>query len=83
VNTAQLVSILDAAEIDPRSYRIREGGRDDGLCLMLEDGRWRVFFSERGERRDIQGYESEDEACVEFLRWIFRLHAAGAQKHEA
>jgi hypothetical protein len=77
VNTSQLLSILDAAQINPRSYGVLRSGNDDGLYLLKAEPFWQVFFSERGIRHDTRSYDSEDEACVAFLQWILELRVAG------
>ena len=79
MNISQLLSILDAAEIDPRSYGLLQGSNDDGLYLLKVGSRWELFFSERGHRYDVLTYESEDEACVAFLQRIMELHVAGSR----
>lgn len=38
----------------------------------FEDGRWRVFYEERGEKSFISEYASEDEACDAFLKTIMK-----------
>jgi hypothetical protein len=80
LNTSQLLSILDTAGMDPRDYRVLRDGTDDGLYLLHEEGRWTIFWSERGGRSDVEHYDSEDEACVTFLRRIMRLNKMAAER---
>jgi hypothetical protein len=54
--------------------------RDDGFYLLGEgDDNGVAFFSEKGTRFDAEHYETEDEACVAFLRVVLRAHAAGVR----
>lgn len=41
---------------------------DERLCLVqLDNEKWQVFFSERGNKFDLVEFNSEDEACKYFL----------------
>ncbi len=37
------------------------GGEVDGIGKV--DGRWASYYSERGKKRDIKYFDTEDEAC--------------------
>jgi hypothetical protein len=74
VDTSHLVSLLDSAGIDQRDYRILRDWPDDGLHLVRDGDQWEIHFHERGERFDIQTFDSEDAACVEFLRRMLEFH---------
>ena len=45
---------------------------EDWNVEELENGRWRVFYEERGEKSFISEYASEDEACDAFLKTIMK-----------
>ena len=56
-------------------YNLDEVGRDDErLCLRLADGKWNVYFSERGVKTINLFFDSEDEACKYILREIESYH---------
>lgn len=67
----ELKTRLKKENIDPHAYSL-EGGvnRYDAYCLDHQGNAWLVYFSERGEKSDLQTFESELEACDFFLRWI-------------
>ncbi len=64
--------IVLAARVDPTYYSF-EGARHEALCLLASGQQWSVFLSERGERFEEQRFSTEDEACVYFLKRLFRL----------
>ena len=64
--------IVHAARVDPTYYSF-EGDRHEALCLRPSGQEWVVFLSERGERFEEQRFSTEDEACVYFLKRLFRL----------
>lgn len=64
--------IVRAARVDPTYYSF-EGDRHEALCLLARGQEWSVFLSERGERFEEQVFSTEDEACVYFLKRLFRL----------
>ncbi|MDQ1532998.1 MAG: hypothetical protein QOF28_759 [Actinomycetota bacterium] len=72
VRLADVREIVELAHVDPAYYSL-EGGRHEALCILAEGQTWKVFLSERGERRDERSFASEDEACTYFLKRLFRL----------
>lgn len=64
--------IVHAARVDPTYYSF-DGDRHEALCLLVRGQEWVVFLSERGERFEEQRFSTEDEACVYFLKRLFRL----------
>ena len=54
----------------PKSLYSLEGGLpSEKLCLDHEDGKWIVYYSERGCRTGIEEFILEDDAC----RYIYEL----------
>jgi hypothetical protein len=51
VNRQTLVELLDAEGVDRDAYSVdleRSRMPDECLCLLIEDGGWVIFYSERG-----------------------------------
>lgn len=63
MNKNELKQILQSEGFAPRLYSLNGGMANDTLCLAQEDGRWCVYYTERGARFDEQWFDSEDEAC--------------------
>ena len=64
--------IVKAARVDPTYYSF-DGDRHETLCLLAEGQTWKVFLSERGSRFEERAFNSEDAACVYFLKRLFQL----------
>lgn len=39
------------------------GEIDQRVCLEFDDGKWIVYYSERGKKFDLVKYQIEEEAC--------------------
>jgi hypothetical protein len=73
MNKDELKRILDSEGFSPRAYSLDGGLPNDRLCLSDEGGQWCVYYSERGERFDEQGFDSESGACEHLLRELRSL----------
>jgi hypothetical protein len=67
MNRDELKHILEREKFRPNTYSLAGGEPDEALCLSLEDGRWYVYYSERGMQTGKVGFDSESEACAYFL----------------
>jgi hypothetical protein len=72
MNARDVREIVEAAHVDPTYYSF-VGDRHEALCLLVQGQTWHVFISERGRRYEQHSFASEDEACVYFLKRLFRL----------
>ena len=68
MNVAELAAELQRLGMDPARYSLRGGLPDDGFAVGREGKRWRVYYSERGARYNIERSPTEDEACRRMLR---------------
>lgn len=46
----------------PQGYYSLGHSRDERTCLIEEDGRWLVFYSERGRMEDLHSFDEFEEA---------------------
>ena len=72
MRVADVREIVEAAKVDPTLYSF-ESERHESLSLLAFGQTWKVFLSERGERYEEQSFDSEDEACIYFLKRLFTL----------
>ena len=72
MQVADVREIVALAQINPMLYSF-ESERHESLCLLAFGQTWKVFISERGARVEEQDFDSEDAACVYFLKRIFQL----------
>jgi len=52
----------------PAGYYSVGSNRDERTCLVLDDGKWLVYFSERGQLADLAVFDSFEAARGEFVR---------------
>ena len=68
MNIRKLKKVLNKHGITDASYRICERGIEDNkVNLDYKDGKWIVYYSERGKVFDKKIFDSESEACKEVL----------------
>jgi hypothetical protein len=69
VDRVELQNELYKLNIPRDSYSI-DGVEDEALCLILDGGLWRVFYSEHGKRTEVEYFANESDACQSFLTRI-------------
>ena len=67
MNREQLRNRLKEIGIGAARYSLAGGMPDNKLCMDTEDGRWIVYYSERGIRTFEESFDTEVEACECFL----------------
>jgi hypothetical protein len=67
MNMAELAAELQRLGMDPARYSVRGGLPDDGFAVGREGKKWRVYYSERGGRYNVEKFPTEDEACRRML----------------
>ena len=61
-----LVQTLKEFRVSDRAYAILDD-RDESVCLTCEEGKWRVYTSERGVKSDLSTFNDVEEACKMLL----------------
>lgn len=60
----ELKTALRKAKVPAEYYNLDGQGRDDErLCLIRENSKWVVYYSERGVRTTEEVFNTEAEAC--------------------
>ena len=68
----ELESELEQMGVPSELYSIMIGGLpNEKLCIVRED-KWKVYYSERGNKSGLKIFETETEACEYFLGEIKR-----------
>lgn len=64
MNVNELRNILKKSGVSDFLYNLDYKGRDDErLCLDYIDGKWNVYYLERGVKTTNLFFETESEAC--------------------
>jgi hypothetical protein len=79
MNLEQLKVRLEELKIDPNVYSLSGGLPNECLVLGREpNGKWTVYYSERGERSGLREFDSEEDAIRHFLGML--LHDSAVVK---
>ena len=62
MNIKELQVELEKLGVPRRVYSLK-GPMDERLCLESRDGKWYVFFVERGRERILKEFDEEYAAC--------------------
>ena len=68
----ELEEKLDASDIPRDAYSLAGGLPNEAYCLEEADGKWRVYYSERGSRAGLKRFDTEQEACDDFFDRLTR-----------
>jgi hypothetical protein len=63
----ELEAKLSAHGVRKDDYSLAGGLPTEALCIDRADGKWRVYYSERGSRSVLGTFDSEQEACDYFF----------------
>lgn len=76
MNISRLKAILEKEKIDPIDYDILGkgyvGGYDGFIISKADNGDFRLYYMERGQRDVLLQTDSEEQVCIEFLRVMGR-----------
>ena len=65
----KLRKILENCHVPRNYYMICEkGNNDQRICLEQNNGKWLVYYTERGVMFDQVVFETESDACYEMMR---------------
>lgn len=71
MNLAELEKKLANSKVSQNDYSLTGGLPSEAYCIEHGlDGKWYVYYSERGQRSGLEEFESENEACDLFFSWI-------------
>lgn len=71
---AELSVDLQRLQIPADSYCLQGGLPDEAYCIESQsDGRWAVYYSERGVKSGLLTFSNEEEACSYLLQEISKV----------
>lgn len=62
----ELIDAFKKLNIPKSTYSI-DDVNNETLCLIMENGKWIIFYSEKGGRTDPEYFDDEESACIAFL----------------
>jgi hypothetical protein len=65
MNVLELKQTLQARNIHPDAVVIGYGlpYADEQYCIVSENDRWEVYYSERGQKGNLKTFDNESDAC--------------------
>lgn len=73
MNKQRLEIILLMNKVPKDLYSLNGGLPNEAYCIEKEDGRWQVYYSERGIKTCIGYFENEEKACDCLLKEIKKI----------
>ena len=70
MNKEELRKKLDLEGIRPDVYWLEGGLPSETFCLCEIEGKWQVYYSERGKKTGLREFETEGDACQYFYEEI-------------
>jgi hypothetical protein len=67
MNKDDLHKTLIEENFNPSAYSLDDDFKDEALSLRWEEGRWSVYYSERGLKTGKIDFDDEDSACEYFI----------------
>ena len=71
MNIQELIERFESLGVPPRAYSVGSE-RNESYSMVHENGKWTVFYSERGNRNDEMTFIDEHAACREFFDRVTR-----------
>jgi len=72
MNLDELRAELVKCGVPETLYQLSGGLPNEKCCIGQKDGRWEVYYSERGSKTSLKFFDDEHSACLYFLRWVTR-----------
>lgn len=73
MNKRELEKRLIKEGITKDSYCLNGGYPNESYCLFKNNGRWEVYYSERGRKSGLKLFMSEEEACEYFYNKLVQV----------
>jgi hypothetical protein len=70
MNREELKKRLIDEKIPRAEYSLDGGLPNEACCLGLNDGKWEIYYSERGRKTGLKVFASEEAACDYFYTWL-------------
>lgn len=73
MNKQELKKWLEEENVREENYSLEGGLRNDTICLDEFNGRWKVYYTERGVEYDVRYFHNESDACDYFYQKFSKL----------
>ena len=73
MNLIDLKAELDKLNVPDYFYSLKGGLPSESCCIAQNNGKWEVYYSERGDKTGLEIFDTEDSACQSFLTMMKRI----------
>lgn len=73
MNIAELKLIFEKEKVPNDLYSLIGGLPNERCCIDQINGRWAVYYSERGSKSDLKFFDTEEEACLHLYEQVKSL----------
>jgi hypothetical protein len=73
MNKQELYVRLIQEQLQADAYWLDGELPNEALTLNEEHGRWQVYYSERGQKTNLQEFDTETQACTYFCQAISEM----------
>jgi hypothetical protein len=70
---AELRNKLVSSKVPSDAYSLAGGLPNEAYCIEERDGKWHVYYSERGSRTGLKVFGTEQAACDHFFALLVHL----------
>jgi hypothetical protein len=77
---AELESRLAASNVPRDCYCLTGGLPNEASCIDKSDGKWQVYYSERGGRSGLKDFDNEHDACNYFFDSLMKITGASRER---
>jgi len=70
MNIHQLELKLKSENFPVHAYSLNGGYPNEAFCIGQNNGKWEVYYSERGNKSSLKIFDTEEEACVCLYNWL-------------
>lgn len=61
------------SQISSDSYSLSGGLPNESLCINYNGRQWEVYYSERGNKSNMNIFNTENEACEYFYNYLLKM----------
>jgi hypothetical protein len=67
---AELATKLSNSSVPKDAYSLSGGLPNEAYCIEQSDGKWHVYYSERGSQTGLKIFDTEQAACDYFFQLL-------------
>ncbi len=74
MNLLELETFFEKEKVPKDLYSLKGGLPNERLCIGHVNGKWEVYYSERGHKTGLRTFDTEEEACLHLYEKVKRIN---------